>query len=218
MGREAGAQPGGDTFSHDFQPHPSSDVESGPQPSNHGHASLPPRTARLDLKDRLKHFTWAWFECTMSTGAIATLLSQQPKAFGFHGLQTIGKIFFVLDLVLFVVFVAAISARFYIDPAALRKSFHHPHESFFLGTALVSVALILYCAQQYGVPACGPWLVKALEVAFWVYAGVALLVAVFQYHVIFDEENLPVVDALPAWILPCTSCLVLLLLHVLSAC
>lgn len=29
-----------------------------------------------------------------------------------------------------------------------------------------------------------------------------MLVAVFQYHVIFDQEELPVTEAMPAWILP----------------
>lgn len=50
---------------------------------------------------------------------------------------------------------------------------------------------------------------KALEVLFWMYAACVLLVAVFQYHVIFDEEKLPVVDAMPAWILPMYPLLVL---------
>ncbi|KAF1943903.1 hypothetical protein EJ02DRAFT_452941 [Clathrospora elynae] len=29
---------------------------------------------KLPWKKRLDHFTWSWFECTMSTGALATLL------------------------------------------------------------------------------------------------------------------------------------------------
>lgn len=156
----------------------------------------------VSYRERLSHFTWSWFECTMSTGAIATLLSQQKKAYSFDGLWTIGKVFFILDLVLFVLFSCLISFRFIMNPSALKRSLHHPHESFFFGTFWVSVALILYCVQQYGVSSCGPWLVKALEVCFWLYAGCALLVAIFQYHVIFDEEDLPVVDAMPAWILP----------------
>lgn len=164
-------------------------------------------TPRLPLRERLVHFTWAWFEVTMSTGAVATLLSQQP--YTFRGLETIGKIFFILDLVLFVAFCGLIATRFALKPSALSHSLHHPHESFFFGTFWVSIALILYCVQQYGVPACGPWLVKALEVCFWTYAGFALLVVVFQYHVLFDTVNLPVKDAMPAWILPAYPFLVL---------
>lgn len=162
---------------------------------------------KVSIRERLKHFTWSWFECTMSTGAIATLLSQQP--FTFRGLQTIGKIFFILDLVLFVLFCCLITTRFILKPGSLSRSLHHPHESFFFGTFWVSIALILYCIQQYAVPSCGPWLIKTLEILFWLYAACALLVAIFQYHVIFDVENLPVADALPSWILPIYPFLVL---------
>lgn len=165
--------------------------------------------ASISIRERLAHFTWSWFECTMSTGALAILLSFQP--FSFSGLRTIGKIFFILDIVLFLLFSCLISLRFIIKPSALKLSLHHPHESFFFGSFWVSIALILECAQLYGVPACGPWLVKALEVCFWLYAGCALLVAIFQYHVIFDEERLPVVDAMPAWILPCRLRLLLII-------
>lgn len=154
----------------------------------------------VSIRERLSHFTWSWFECTMSTGAIATLLSQQP--YTFRGLETIGKVFFILDIVLFLLFTTLITFRFSMKPHALFKSLHHPHESFFFGTFWVSIALILYCASHYGVPECGPWLVKALEISFWTYAALALLVCVFQYHVIFDAQKLPVKDAMPAWIFP----------------
>ncbi|PVH95760.1 hypothetical protein DM02DRAFT_731654 [Periconia macrospinosa] len=161
----------------------------------------------LSLSRRLKHFTWSWFECTMSTGALATLLGQQP--FSFTGLKTIGKVFFILDLVLFLTFCGLIAFRFARYPGSLTRSLHHPHESFFFGTFWVSIALILYCIQLYGVPSTGPWLVKALEVCFWGYSGLVLLVAVFQYHIIFDLEKLPVFEAMPAWILPVYPFLVL---------
>jgi len=162
---------------------------------------------RVSIRERLSHFTWSWFECTMSTGAIATLLGQQP--FTFRGLLTIGKIFFILDMVLFALFCCLITVRFVMHPRALTKSLHHPHESFFFGTFWVSIALILYCMQLYAVPVCGPWLVKALEVCFWGYAGLALLVVCFQYHVIFDTESLPVTKMMPAWLFPAYPFLVL---------
>jgi C4-dicarboxylate transporter/malic acid transport protein len=162
---------------------------------------------RIAWQERLKHFTWSWFECTMSTGAIATLLGQQP--YGFTGLKTIGKIFFLLDLCLFLAFSACITYRFATNPKSLQRSLHHPHESFFFGAFFVSIALIIYCMEQYGVPASGPWLVKTLEVLFWTYASVVMLVAVLQYHIIFDREELPVTEAMPAWILPVYPFLVL---------
>ncbi|KAH7091599.1 C4-dicarboxylate transporter/malic acid transport protein-like protein [Paraphoma chrysanthemicola] len=154
----------------------------------------------LPWKKRLNHFTWSWFECTMSTGALATLLGQQP--FSFAGLKALGKVFFILDLCLFLVFSACITYRFTTNPGSLKRSLHHPHESFFFGSFFVSIGLIIYCIEQYGSPASGPWLTKALEILFWTFAGTVMFVAVFQYHVIFDREQLPVTEAMPAWILP----------------
>ena len=141
-----------------------------------------------------------WFACTMSTGAVAVILSQTPNKF--RGLETIGKIFFIVDLVLFVLFTAAMAARFIIVPRKFLASLHHPVEGLFFGAYWVSLSLILTCTEAYAVPVCGPWLVKALEVCFWIYCGVALLVAVGLYYAFFQAEHLDVTDAMPTWIFP----------------
>lgn len=152
------------------------------------------------FRERISHFTWSNFAVTMSTGAIAVLLSQQP--FTFRGLDVIGKIFFILDLVLFISFCILMTMRFIWNPWKLTKSLHHPNEALFFGSAWVSLALIFNCTYQYGVPSCGPWLLTALEVVFWLYAGCALLVAVFQYSTLFVAEKMPVSSAMPAWVFP----------------
>jgi C4-dicarboxylate transporter/malic acid transport protein len=175
---------------YDSSPHDSSDlVKEGRS-----------RDAKVTFRGRIIHFTWAWFDCTMSTGALATLLGQQPHKF--PGLFTIGKVVFIFDIVLFLTLCALLAYRFALIPRAFTSSLHHPFESFYFGAFWVSIAFILYSTSQYGGPSCGPWLVKTLEVCYWAYAACALLVAVFQYHVIFDEEKLPVFEAMPAWILP----------------
>lgn len=152
------------------------------------------------ISDRIGHFTWSNFACTMSTGAVAVVLSQQP--FTFSGLRTIGKIFFILDLVLLVSFSFLIGVRFCFNPRKFTKSLHYPSEALFFGSWWVSVALVLTCMQQYGVPSCGPWLVHALEVLFWIYTACALFVAIFQYSTLFVAEKLPVSSAMPAWVFP----------------
>ena len=136
----------------------------------------------------------------MSTGALAVVLAQTPNRF--RGLETIGKIFLIVDIVLFVAFNAAIYARFVMDPRKLTKSLHHPPEGLFFGAYWVSVSLILNCTQSYGVPNCGPWLVKALEVLFWIYCAIVLLVAIGQYYALFQKERMDVSNAMPAWIFP----------------
>jgi tellurite resistance protein TehA-like permease len=136
----------------------------------------------------------------MSTGSLASVIAQTPNQFA--GLQTIGKLFFIVDLVLFVVFNALLCSRFIIAPRKWCASLHHPVEGLFFGTYWVSIALILNCVQLYGVSSSGPWLVKACEVLFWLYCALVLLVAIFQYYVLFQEERLNVADAMPAWIFP----------------
>lgn len=64
------------------------------------------------------------------------------------------------------------------------------------------VGLILSGAQTYGVPNCCLWLVSALRVLFWMYCGIVLLVAIFQYYVLFQEARLDISNAVPAWIFP----------------
>lgn len=136
----------------------------------------------------------------MSTGALATLIGQQP--YKFPGVDAIGWAFAILNVVLFVVFTGCITYRFCTGRGRLIRSLYHPHESFFFGAYFVSLALILYCVDLYAVPLCGEWLLTTIMVLYWTYAAVVGLVAVFQYHIIFDRVKLPVTNALPAWLLP----------------
>ena len=136
----------------------------------------------------------------MSTGAVAVVLANTPNKF--PGLITIGKIFYVTNLVLFVLFTALITARFILVPPKFVASLLHPVEGLFFGAYWVSVSLILNGAQSYGVPSSGPWLIKALEICYWMYCGIVFIVGVGQYYVFFQSVKLKVQDAVPAWIFP----------------
>lgn len=136
----------------------------------------------------------------MSTGALSAVLGQTPNRF--PGLTTIGKIFFIIDIVLFVVLNICMAVRFTMAPSKVVRSLWHPVEGLFFGSYFVSIGLILNLTQSYGVPSCGPWLVKALQILFWMYCGTVLLVAVFQYFVLFQSARLKISNAMPAWIFP----------------
>ncbi|KAF2269449.1 hypothetical protein CC78DRAFT_550838 [Lojkania enalia] len=172
------------------------------RPSNEKSPSSeePQIPSTVGLRDRIAHFTWPWFAATMSTGALAVVLANAPNRF--PGLNTIGKIFYILDIVLFAIFNIAISTRFILVPKKLTASLHHPVEGLFFGAYWVSISLILNGAQSYGVPSSGPWLVRALEICFWMYCAVVFIVGVAQYFLFFKEERLNVADAMPAWIFP----------------
>lgn len=141
-----------------------------------------------------------WFAATMSTGALAVVLGNTPNTF--TGLQTIGKVVYIFDIVLFILFNGLIVTRFILIPRKLVASLHHPVEGLFHGTYWVSVALILNGAYVFGNAETGPWFPKALEVCFWIYCAIAFVIGVVQYSMFFRMERLNVTDAVPAWIFP----------------
>lgn len=136
----------------------------------------------------------------MSTGSLAVLLGQTP--YRFSGLDTIGKVFFILDIVLLLSFLGLLLTRFALRPAVVKGSLRYPPEALFFGSFWVSVSLLLTNIAIYGVPSAGRWLVDALEICFWIYSALAFLVTVFQYSTIFVASKLPVKSAMPAWIFP----------------
>ncbi|KAH9881863.1 hypothetical protein J1614_001034 [Plenodomus biglobosus] len=170
---------------------------------NENEGERPP--TEVGLRDRLAHFTWPWFAATMSTGSLAVVLGNTPNTF--TGLQTIGKVVFILDIIMFLLFNGFIITRFILVPRKLFASLHHPVEGLFFGTYWVSVALILNCAYIYGNTETGSWLNKGLEVTFWMYCAAAFSVGVAQYSMFFRLERLNiypllVVGTLAGTILP----------------
>ncbi|KAF2653823.1 hypothetical protein K491DRAFT_500496 [Lophiostoma macrostomum CBS 122681] len=164
-------------------------------------ASFPSISGELPLRERVVHFTWAWFTLTMSTGGISTLLAVQPHQF--DGLKTIGKIVFIFFLVLLLFNVSMITLRFILLPRALKASLAHPTESLFFPCAWLSFAVLLLNMEAYGVPYSGKWLVDTLRVLFWIYAGCTFVVAITQYSVLFSAgKHMTIHSMTPAWILP----------------
>ena len=138
----------------------------------------------------------------MATGGIATLLGAQPHTF--DGLRTIGKIVFIFELILFVAFTTAITARFVMHPGTLQAAVVHPTEALFIPTFFLSIVDIFNGTQAFGVPETGYWLVYALRVCFWVYLACSFVLATFQYLHLFSAppKRLTVQSMTPSWLLP----------------
>ncbi|KAK7953929.1 hypothetical protein PG996_014815 [Apiospora saccharicola] len=157
---------------------------------------------KVRFLDRLEHFTWANFTFPMSTGGISLLLSEKTQPFNFRGLQTIGKVFYIFDLIVFSFITMCIITRFLRFKGSLKKSIANPTEGLFLGTAQLSLASIIVGMARYGIPECGPWLVVVYRVLFWIYFAVGWLIAVGQYTTLFTSPKLKGADMTPAWDLP----------------
>lgn len=120
----------------------------------------------------------------------------------FDGLETIGKVAFILAIVMFLFSTGAIAVRFFLTPRGLKTSLTHPTESLFFPAFILSLAILLANSAIYGVPSSGAWLPKALRVCFWIYAALALISSTVQYTVIFNGAKLPIKSMSPLWIFP----------------
>jgi C4-dicarboxylate transporter/malic acid transport protein len=140
---------------------------------------------KVSLSDRICQVTWGWYSISMATGGIAVLLSSTPHQF--PGLQTIGKIVYILNLVLFLCISACLIIRFLTKCSALKESFQEPNESHFMGACLLALATIILGAENYGAEECDPWLQVALRIVFWIYAGLSTIQAIWHnwylYHI-----------------------------------
>ncbi|XEV00954.1 hypothetical protein FSHL1_006241 [Fusarium sambucinum] len=129
-------------------------------------------------------FSWGNFTCTQSTGGVALMLSKTP--YQFHGLQTIGVVVFILNLVLFILFISAMIYRFMRKPSSFRESITKPPEAYFTGSLWLSMATIIMGIQAFGVPHTGSWLVGVVRILFWTYGAITLTYNIVIFVVMFS--------------------------------
>jgi C4-dicarboxylate transporter/malic acid transport protein len=176
------------------------DIENGLQKEHdekHDHGVDP---STVTWRERLKHFTFAWYACTMSTGGVAFVMSVVPNRF--EAMTAIGTGMFIFNLFLFTIITATMITRFVMHPGTLTHSLTNPHEGFFFATFWLSLATMITNTTAYGIPNSGPWLIVALRIAFWVYTVCATILAIVYYHVLFTVKKLVITNVLPGWVLP----------------
>lgn len=154
----------------------------------------------FSLRQRLHHFTWAWFTLPMSTGGLSLLIYNQPHQF--PGLRSFGLFVYIVNLVVFSCISSAILTRFFLFPGDFKASMTHPREGFFVPTAFLSVATIITSTQRYVIPDDETTLLWAVQMVFWTYVCVTLALAVGQYSFVFAAHSFGLHTMMPTWILP----------------
>ncbi|CAG7968661.1 unnamed protein product [Penicillium olsonii] len=157
---------------------------------------------KVSLKERLCLITWSWYSMCVATGGIAVLLSRTPHQF--HGITIIGKIVYILNLVLFTGISCCMTLRFCNRPAEIKESFQRPTETYFFPTFLLAIATIILGAEAYGTDACGPWLQVALRIVFWIYVACSLSVGIFHNWYLYStvmgrKQHFPLPRVLPSF-------------------
>lgn len=158
-----------------------------------------PKPVRVDFRQRLRHFTWAWYTLTMSTGGLALLISSQ--VYRFQGLDEIGFVVFVFNLFLFAVVCSLMAARFVLHGGFVR-SLSHDREGLFFPTFWLSLATMISGLERYLGEDPAPAFTTTLEVLFWVYCACTFAVAVLQYSFLFSSVTYRLQTMMPSWILP----------------
>lgn len=59
--------------------------DSSPKPAVEKQEEHSNRASPVGIRRRVKHFTWAWFLSTMSTGGLSIALAETPHKF--HGMR-----------------------------------------------------------------------------------------------------------------------------------
>ncbi|KAK2605864.1 hypothetical protein QQS21_003704 [Conoideocrella luteorostrata] len=159
-----------------------------------------PNRPKLGFKQRLHHFTWAWYTLPMSTGGLALLIFAQPHQF--PGLKSIGLVVYIINILIFVTISSMMVARFFIHSGDMSQSIKHPREGFFLPTFFLAVATLITSTDRYAIPRNDVGLVWAVSGAFWVYVIVTLVLAIGQYSYVFAAHSFGLNTMMPTWILP----------------
>ncbi|KAB5586079.1 voltage-dependent anion channel-domain-containing protein [Coniochaeta sp. 2T2.1] len=181
-------------------------VLEGQEPEHHSHASLNDlvlgarKVKNVGIRDRVACVQWTWFTMTMATGGIANVLASIP--FQAQWLTIIGLIFFFLNIVLFIMNCILTTLRFRFRPNTFNSSFTDQVESLFTAAVIVSIATIFITICEYGVPHTGPWLLQVMEVLFWVYVGVSMVVSASIYLILWSTLTFPVHTMTPIWVFP----------------
>lgn len=169
-----------------------------------------PPPSDLSFSQRLRHFTWAWYTLTMSTGGLALLIASQP--YKFPGLLQIGLAVYLLNVVLYITLCSLMTARFVLH-GGLLNSLRHEREGLFFPTFWLSLATIITGLHRYfgsndvlnlydDDPSPSTGFLLALEVLFWLYCLCTFSVAVLQYTFVFSAHSYGLQTMMPSWILP----------------
>ncbi|KAG8672115.1 hypothetical protein FPOAC1_005376 [Fusarium poae] len=177
-----------------------SDDDEIDEQKQHHHDMFDPNRPKMALKDRLHHFTFAWFTLPMSSGGLSLLIFAQPHQF--PGLREIGLAVYIINILLVVAICSAMLLRFFFNPGDMSKSITHEREGFFFPTFFLTIATLITSTQRYAIPDNDETLAWAIQVAYWGYVVLTVLLAVGQYSYVFAAHNFGLQTMMPTWILP----------------
>ena len=136
----------------------------------------------------------AFRSCLIISGAIVP--------YRFQGLYAIGVVVMLLNIVLYILIWIMILSRFIRYPWTFRASFTHPTESLFAPAFAVSFGTILINIVEYGADSVGSWLTHTVLVLYWFDCGLAIVLSIGIYLVLWSTQTFTIARMTPIWIFP----------------
>jgi tellurite resistance protein TehA-like permease len=125
----------------------------------------------------------SWFVVTMGTGAVSTLLYEIP--YTAHWLHILSTIAFVLNIVLWLSFLAISCLRYALYPELLGVLLRSPTQRLFLGTIPTGLGTIINMIVLICVPAWGQGMAILAWVLWWINSVVAVFLCFYLTFVWF---------------------------------
>ncbi|MCQ2995165.1 TDT family transporter [Pseudomonas syringae] len=161
---------------------------------------LQPLAALSTPKEAIRQFTPNWFATTMGTGILALALGQLPG--NIPALWQLGKIIWLLNIVLFVVFIAMYTARWLMFFHEARQVFGHPTVSMFFGAIPMSLATVINGLVQYGLPSWGDAVISWVHALWWLDVAMAMACGVLIPFMMFTRQEHSIDQMTAVWLLP----------------
>ena len=141
-------------------------------------------------------------EIQPALGRFADQILFDTVPYQFHGLRTIGLIFFLANIAFYLAIWAMLITRFTLYPHTFRSSFTHPTESLFVPAFAVSFGTILINIVEYGFGRVGNWLNHAVLVLYWLDAALAVVLSILIYLILWSTQSFTIARMTPIWIFP----------------
>jgi C4-dicarboxylate transporter/malic acid transport protein len=191
---------------HTASNHASTDTvgTNGDENAERTESSVPEISTRWqETRRKLKNFTLSWFSVCMGTGAVAQLLYTMP--YRGPGQHVAGIVFFLANLVLFILFTLATVTRYVMFPHIPRLILHHPSESLYVGAIPMAMATLVNMTVLAGAHL-GQGIITLALVGWWLDAAISLTTCfLVTYFMISRHEHNDMRDASSIWLLPIVS-------------
>ncbi|KAF8322137.1 C4-dicarboxylate transporter/malic acid transport protein [Clavulina sp. PMI_390] len=154
----------------------------------------------VGLRSRIMNFAPAWFSVNMGTGISSVVLKNLP--YKFKHLDAIANAIFVLNTVLFVIFLVMTILRYILWPSLWRAMLYHPSQSLYVGTLPMGLCTIVSMIVYTCVPAYGPRYAILAWVLWWIAAVLCLATGIIIPYIVHTRHKASFDQISGVWFFP----------------